>query len=109
MHDSDIYLPPNIFDEKCARVENACAQGLALLKRKRPEWEARKKLMQEQGFPAYTTSAGWLGNSMHTRQINATSGRTHHARGWESSIHNRRARVRCPTMREELIGHFNHA
>ena len=84
MHDSDIYLPPNIFDETCARVENACAQGLALLKRKRPEWEARKKLMQEQGFPAYTTSAGWLGNSMHHTSNNKCDLAELTMRGWES-------------------------
>jgi L-fuconate dehydratase len=35
--------------------------GLALLRRVRPGWEARKKKMSEDGFPAYTTSAGWLG------------------------------------------------
>ena len=36
-------------------------EGLALLKKVRPGWEARVKEMKDDGFPAYTTSAGWLG------------------------------------------------
>jgi len=36
-------------------------EALELLEAKRPGWEARKKEMQEDGYPAYTTSAGWLG------------------------------------------------
>jgi len=35
--------------------------ALELLKAKRPGWETRKALMKTQGYPAYTTSAGWLG------------------------------------------------
>jgi len=37
------------------------AEALELLKSKRPGWESRKELMKTQGYPAYTTSAGWLG------------------------------------------------
>jgi len=35
--------------------------ALKLLKSKRPGWQARKAQMKKDGFPAYTTSAGWLG------------------------------------------------
>eukprot|EP01043_Picozoa_sp_COSAG02_P006083 COSAG02_NODE_170_length_31534_cov_33.568498_2_plen_239_part_00 len=37
------------------------AEALELLKSKRPGWQSRKELMKTQGYPAYTTSAGWLG------------------------------------------------
>ena len=37
------------------------AQALRLLKAKRPGWERRKQEMAARGYPAYTTSAGWLG------------------------------------------------
>ena len=36
-------------------------EALALLKARRPEAMARKEEMKKDGFPAYTTSAGWLG------------------------------------------------
>jgi len=36
-------------------------QGLALLKERRPGWQARVAEMKRDGYPAYTTSAGWLG------------------------------------------------
>ena len=36
-------------------------QGLELLKKARPGWEARVAEMKKDGYPAYTTSAGWLG------------------------------------------------
>jgi len=36
-------------------------EALALLKARRPEAMARKEEMKKVGFPAYTTSAGWLG------------------------------------------------
>ena len=36
-------------------------EALELLKARRPEAMARKEEMKKDGFPAYTTSAGWLG------------------------------------------------
>ncbi|MEC8896221.1 MAG: enolase C-terminal domain-like protein [Planctomycetota bacterium] len=36
-------------------------EAVELLSEKEPGKEAREKEMQEQGFPAYTTSTGWLG------------------------------------------------
>jgi L-fuconate dehydratase len=36
-------------------------RALLLLQAKRPGWQQRKKEMAEKGYPAYTTSAGWLG------------------------------------------------
>lgn len=36
-------------------------EGLALLERRRPGWRGRLEEMKARGYPAYTTSAGWLG------------------------------------------------
>ncbi len=36
-------------------------EALALLRKTRTGWEARKKRMKDVGFRAYTTSVGWLG------------------------------------------------
>ena len=36
-------------------------EALEILKARRPEAMARKEEMKKDGFPAYTTSAGWLG------------------------------------------------
>ena len=36
-------------------------EGLALLKKRRPGWQKRVAEMKRDGYPAYTTSAGWLG------------------------------------------------
>ena len=35
--------------------------ALAFLKKKRPGWQKRVAEMKRDGYPAYTTSAGWLG------------------------------------------------
>lgn len=37
------------------------AQALELLRKKRPGWQERMAEMKRDGYPAYTTSAGWLG------------------------------------------------
>lgn len=36
-------------------------QALLLLKKRRPGWQSRLAEMKRDGYPAYTTSAGWLG------------------------------------------------
>src|SRR5262245_13306069 len=36
-------------------------QALAILRRRRPERDAREAQVRAHGFPAYTTAAGWLG------------------------------------------------
>jgi len=51
----------NLIDYKHLSDVITKEEGLALLKKVRPGWEARVKEMKDDGFPAYTTSAGWLG------------------------------------------------
>ena len=36
-------------------------EALKMLQNIRPGWQDRKRMMQTQGFRAYTTSCGWLG------------------------------------------------
>ena len=38
-------------------------EGLKILKDVRPGWEKRMKELEEDGYPTYTTGAGWLGYS----------------------------------------------
>jgi L-fuconate dehydratase len=38
-------------------------EGLALLKKQRPGWEKRVEEIKQNGYPTYTTGAGWLGYS----------------------------------------------
>jgi len=55
-------------------------EALALLKARRPEAMARKEEMKKDGFPAYTTSAGWLGYPEDKiRALCKVRERAHHA------------------------------
>ena len=50
-----------LIDFKHLSDEITKPEGLALLKAARPGWQARVFEMKRDGYPAYTTSAGWLG------------------------------------------------
>src|SRR5688572_11500499 len=54
-------------------------EALAILRRNAPGKAAREKEMLEQGYPAYTTSAGWLGYSEEKMRRLAREGV---AEGW---------------------------
>ena len=79
-------------------------EALEILRRNRPTRSAREEEMRDKGFPAYTTSAGWLGYSdeklRHLCRQAIRQGWSHFkikvGRGIEDDIR------RCTIIREEI-------